>query len=94
MEWSECVIDATMGARGGLFTFCPIEGDINGVYQIVTGMNFVGAPPAGMRVVAIVHEQGQSAVNEFCKEHEAALQQLAHDLEQRNTLHDPPKVKP
>ena len=91
MKWNECVIDATMGVRNGLFTFCPIEGDINGDYQIVTGMNFVGAPPSNMKVVAIVHEDGQGAVDQFCKQYEGELQKLAHDLEQRNA--DPPEVK-
>jgi hypothetical protein len=93
MTWSECVIDATMGARAGLFTFCPIEGDINGEYQIVTGMNFLGAPPADMKVVAVVHEDGQTAVDEFCEQHKDALQRLAHDLEQRKSAPAPPEVK-
>ena len=49
MNWTECVIDASMGARDGLFTFCPIEGDVNGEFSVVTGMNFIGSPPINER---------------------------------------------
>lgn len=82
MSWNECVIDATMGHRGG-FVFCPIEGDINGEYQIVTGMNFLGMPPNDMKVVAIVHEDGQAAVEQFCEQFKDELAKLSHDLERR-----------
>jgi hypothetical protein len=78
--WSECVIDASMGTRGGLFTFCPIEGDINGEYQVVTGLNFIGAPPRGVKLVAIIHPDGQAAVDRFCRENEAALNTLKASL--------------
>jgi hypothetical protein len=81
--WNECVLDATI-SRDGVFTFCPIEGDINGEFSIVTGMNFVGMPPEGMKVVAIVHEDGDDAVNAFCERFKDELQTLQHDLNQRS----------
>src|SRR5688572_7389433 len=76
MNWKECVIDASMCARDGLFTFCPIEGDINGEFQVVEGMNFIGAPPDDMKIVAIVHPDGQEAVEQFCEENKVALDAL------------------
>lgn len=74
--WKECVIDASMGARDGLFTFCPIEGDINGNFQVVTGMNFIGSPPKEMKLVAIIHPDGAEAVNQFCEDNREALDRL------------------
>lgn len=75
--WTECVIDASMEVRDGLFTFCPIEGDINGEFQVVTGMNFIGGKPDGMKIVAIVHPDGQEAVERFCEQNRDALDELA-----------------
>lgn len=72
--WKECVIDAEMGCRDGLFCFCPIDGDINGYFSVVTGTNFLGsAPPENMKLVAIVHPDGQKAVEEFCQKYEREL---------------------
>lgn len=53
MTWKECVLDAEI-SNDGVFTFCPIEGDIDGEFVVVTGMNFVGLPPKGMKMVAVV----------------------------------------
>ena len=69
------VIDATLSTPPGLFCFCPIEGDINGEYTIVTGMNYIGNR-APAKLVAIVHEDGQEAVNRWCKEHEKELEAM------------------
>jgi len=61
----------------GLFTFCPIEGDIETEYTIVTGMNYVSdMPPKWGKVVAIVHADGQGALERFCLENEAYLEAL------------------
>jgi hypothetical protein len=68
--FDECVIDASMGVSGGMLCFCPIERGPDGeISNIIIGMNFVGAPPRGSRVVAVVHENGQEAVEAFCAEH-------------------------
>lgn len=75
--WTECVIDASMGVRDGLFTFCPIEGDVNGEFQVVTGMNFLGSHPQGMKLVAITHPDGQKAVERFCDKYQDALDRLS-----------------
>jgi hypothetical protein len=82
--WNECVIDASMSTNGG-FTFCPIEGDIEGEFEIITGLNFVGLPPKGMRMVAVVHPDGPDAVNSFCEAHRAELDALTLTLKK----HDP-----
>lgn len=69
-QWKECVIDATMGYAGG-FCFCPIEGDINGEFSVVTGLNIcAGKPPHGWKLVAVVHEDGNDEAQAFLAEHD------------------------
>lgn len=81
MGWSECVIDATFEPIGGMFTFCPIGGDINGEFSVVTGMNFVSeVPPEGMRLVAVVHPDGQQATEEYCDEWQRELDALREKI--------------
>lgn len=59
MTWDKWVIDATMGYP---FCFCPLEGE-----TIITGMNVLADKPPGKgELVAVVHEDGQDAVEEFC----------------------------
>jgi len=77
------VIDGTMGYP---FCFCPIEVDLKGDYSIVTGMNLIGDKPPNGRVVAIVHQDGQGAVEEFCEKYKDEL--AAISLWQQ--LHAPP----
>jgi hypothetical protein len=75
--WDKCVIDATMGARDGMLCFCPVELDENDeITAIVTGMNFVGSPPGDCKVIGVVHEGGQAAVDEFYEEHKALIEQF------------------
>lgn len=81
MKWRQCVIDASMG-YGGAFTFCPIEGDLDGDFQIVTGMNFVGRPPKELKVVAVIHPDGPEAADDFCKKYEPELNALWDDLKE------------
>lgn len=86
MSKSNYVIDATMGCRNGMFVFCPIEGDLEGDYEIVTGLNILSdEPPIGGEVVAIVHEDGQEAVEEFCDEYVDELERLTDKLEERDS---------
>ena len=66
------VLDATIGCRDGLFCFCPIEGDISGDYNIIVGMNVISDKPPG-RLVAIVHADGQEAVEAFCEKYAEEL---------------------
>lgn len=65
------VIDATMGARGDMFCFCPVELDEDGeIVSIVTGLNYISQkPPRDGKLIAIVHEDGQDAVEAFCEQH-------------------------
>lgn len=74
--WDYCVIDASMGVRGG-FCFCPVELDAEGqITSVITGANFVGAPPRGSKVVAVVHDGGQDAVEAFWAENEPEIEAL------------------
>lgn len=69
------VLDATMGCRDGLFCFCPVEGDISGDHSIVFGMNFISDKPPG-KLVAIIHADGQEAVEAFCEKYAEELNSL------------------
>jgi hypothetical protein len=64
-----------MATPKGTFVFCPVEGDLNGDFTVVTGMNYVGTEPPG-ELVAIVHEDGQEAVEAFMDEHAEELATL------------------
>ena len=82
MTWTQCVIDASFEPVGEAFTFCPIEGDINtNDYKVVTGMNYVSSdPPNGVKLVAIIHPDGQEAVLDFCDKHETLLDSMKNRL--------------
>jgi hypothetical protein len=87
--WTECVLDASMGCRDGMFIFCPIEGNIDGEFTVVTGMNFGSAePPKGMKMVAIVHPDGQAAVEAFCELYKDALEALKNRIVERSDHDD------
>ena len=73
------VIDATIDTPPGLFCFCPIEGDIGGDHTIVTGMMHVDEDPPG-EIVAIVHEDGQEAVEKFMERRADDLDALKQRL--------------
>jgi hypothetical protein len=80
--WKECVIDASMGCSDGMFCFCPIEGDIAGEFAIVTGMNYISKAPHGtMKLVGIVHPDGNEAVERFCHERKPELEALKSFLD-------------
>ncbi len=73
------VLDASMGFDGGLFCFCPIDGDIDGEFTVITGLNVLAPPEkAPSNLVAIVHTDGQAAVDAFCEEHAVALERLEY----------------
>lgn len=72
-----CVIDATMGFRDGMFVFCPIEFNLIGEFSVISGLNYIGSTmPENHKLVGIVHEGGQSAVEQFCQQHEEELTKL------------------
>lgn len=72
-----CVLDASMGCRDGLFSFCEVRGDLDGEFEVMTGLTYVGARvPDGLRLVAIVHPGGQDAAEAFCIEHAEAIAAL------------------
>lgn len=68
MAHEQWVIDASMSVQNGQFCFCPIEGDINSEFCVVTGLNS-NVPLNGGKLVAIWHPDGQEAVEQFCREH-------------------------
>lgn len=73
-EFRECVIDASMGVRDGMLCFCPIERNSDGeITSVVTGLTFLGTPGRDWKVVAVVHEGGQGAVEEFCEQHKELI---------------------
>lgn len=75
------MIDASLEPVGGMFAFCPVEGDIEGgEFSVITGMTVVDhSPPMGMRLVAIVHPDGGDAAAAFAVRH----YDLLHSLEER-----------
>ena len=69
------VVDAGMShdADDGIFCFCPLgeNGDV------IVGMNFLSdKPPPNVKLVGIVHEDGQDAVEAWCNQHGDALDTL------------------
>lgn len=74
--WDRWIIDATMGYP---FCFCPIEGDLDGDFTIVAGMNLIGGPPSNGKVVAVLHDGGQEAANKFYAEHRTEIDNLLAD---------------
>ena len=75
--WNEYVLDATLGCQDGLFCFCPIEGDIHGDYEVVVGLSFLsGMLPRNSKLVAVIHADGQEAVEEFCQKYAKELEAL------------------
>jgi len=67
------VLDATLDFfDDGLYCFCPIEGDLDGEYSIVFGMNIINDKPPG-KLVAIIHEDGQEALDNWCERHAEVL---------------------
>jgi hypothetical protein len=77
MRWENWVLDASMSGDGCPLCFCPVEGDLDGDYTIVTGMNLLAdKPPDGAKLVAIVHEDGQGAVEEWIERNQAMIAHL------------------
>lgn len=78
MNWKSWAMDVTMEPP----CFCPVEGDPEGEFSIVDGMNLITDTPPG-RVVMIIHANGQAAVDawlwqngdrvERIQQHNAAL---------------------
>lgn len=74
--WKNWVLDATMFSDGP-FCFCPLEGELDGDYSVITGFNYLGiAPPDNGKLVAVVHEAGQEAVDKFYEEHKEAIDEM------------------
>jgi hypothetical protein len=73
MGW---VIDAGL-SHGGVFCFCPVQGDLAGEHQIVFGMNVIcDRPPHGRKLAGIIHADGQEACDRWVEENKAQLATL------------------
>jgi hypothetical protein len=73
MSWNNWIIDATMGYP---LCFCPIEGDLDGEFSVVVGMNLLGSPPPDGKVIALLHEDGQEAADAFYEQHKAEIDEV------------------
>ena len=69
--WDQWIIDASMGPP---LVCCPVKGDLEGEFTIVTGMNFIGNPPG--KLVAMVHPGGQEAADEFYEANKEEIEAL------------------
>lgn len=76
------MIDASLEPVGNMFAFCPVEGDVvGGEFSVITGMTIVSdSPPGGMRLVAIVHPDGDEPLASFTIRHA----DLLHSLQDRS----------
>ena len=79
--WDKWVIDATLQHLTdeimvpGTFCFVPFEEPDT----YVVGMNYIGSkPPHGGKVVAVIHEGGQEAVDKFVEDHKSEIEALIH----------------
>lgn len=73
---TQWVLDATMGVRDGMGVFCPIEGDFPDDFTVITGLNYIGLKPPHGVLVAVVHDEGQEAVEAFCEAEAEFLEQV------------------
>lgn len=79
MSWKNWVLDGTFGWPA---PFCPIEGDINGEFSVVVGMNVLATTPPG-KMVGIVHADGQEAVEAFCRKHKTEIDKIYAAIKRR-----------
>lgn len=75
-------IDASMGVRGGLFCFVPIEDfETPGDFTVIWGMNFLSdVPPDGGVLVGVLHPDGNEAAQAFIDTHADALEEMKHAM--------------
>lgn len=71
MRLPPCVIDATNGERDGLYTFRALG---SGQKWVLT------QPPESFELVGVVHDDGQEAVERFCREYEKELREMGLKL--------------
>jgi len=72
--WDEWLVDVTFGS----LCFVPIErtGPDDDDFNIVFGMNYVADEPPSGKVIGIIHEDGQEAVEQWCRENPDAFKRL------------------
>jgi hypothetical protein len=70
MSWDKWAIDAS--SAGAPFCFCPIDDE-----GVVVGFAFLGSePPHGGKVVAVIHADGQEAVDKYYEENKEEIDKL------------------
>ena len=90
MNYRRWVVDASMSYPGeGIFCFCPLDEAEN----VVTGMNLLAAdPPAGSELVAVVHLDGQEAVEKFMVQYGPIVREIAAKRLSQQVLDFAPEV--
>jgi len=83
MSWQEWAIDAGL-SRGEALCYVPIERAGEPAEKLVLGMNMINDPdnPPG-RVVAIIHLDGNAAVQKWCDDNPAILARVKAANEKR-----------
>jgi len=75
--WDDWVIDLTISEEDGLYCFVPVEwhGDDP---LFVIGMNLLTSIDGFEqgKIIGVIHEAGQEAVDEWCREHPGLLEAL------------------
>jgi hypothetical protein len=80
MSYTDWVLDVTFWTPEAPLAFCPIEVETG---DVITGLTVLGATPPG-RMYAVVHMDGQAAVEKWMDEHPDVLAQLKRDLEAKD----------
>ena len=75
MDWDKWVLDASASNEKWL-CFCPVEGDLNADYQILTGISTLSDSVPNGKLVGVIHSDGQEAVEAFCEKHRDLLDAL------------------
>lgn len=77
------VIDAGLSRPDkGYFCFCPCSGDPDSLdFEVTTGLNLLAPIPPKGKIVAVVHEDGQEAVERWVREFEIELGELSRITE-------------
>lgn len=73
------VIDAISDefAEFGQYVFCPVEMTSEGeITKIYTGLSLIAEWPEHGEVVGVIHDQGQEAVEAWCKAHPEVMEKI------------------
>jgi hypothetical protein len=77
MTYKNYVVDATISGENGPLCVIPVEGWPDDPVFVI-GMNIVGSIPKGGRMVGIIHEDGQAAVDDWFERNKARCEALVN----------------